>query len=26
VDPVNPRLKNELNIRGLNQPQGMSNY
>jgi outer membrane protein assembly factor BamB len=26
VDPINPKLKSELNIRGLNQPQGMSNY
>jgi hypothetical protein len=26
VDPINPKVRSELNIRGLNQPQGMSNY
>lgn len=26
VDPINPKVRTELNIRGLNQPQGMSNY
>lgn len=26
VDPVNPKVRTELNIRGLQQPQGMSNY
>jgi hypothetical protein len=26
VDPINPKVRTELGIRGLNQPQGMSNY
>lgn len=26
VDPVNPKVRAELNIRGLNSPQGLSNY
>lgn len=26
VDPINPKVRTELNIRGLNSPQGMSNY
>ncbi|HLY08047.1 MAG TPA: PQQ-binding-like beta-propeller repeat protein, partial [Planctomycetota bacterium] len=26
VDPINPKIRTELNIRGLNQPQGMSTY
>jgi hypothetical protein len=26
VDAINARAKTELNIKGLNQPQGMSNY
>jgi len=26
VDPINPKVRTDLNLRGLNQPQGMSNY
>ena len=26
VDPINPKVRTELNLRGLNAPQGMSNY